>query len=206
MKHPSAFRAAPPHYILFFDPYRFARRTVLARSRHTAPHKRTAEKYGTQPYPIERKPGLLPFTIFYKGFLAERGGTKARYQGSVKVKCCKTGVIGCFMPKTLMQSVISELQKERKRLEDELHRVAAALTAFGNVYMYGSRPTRKTRTISAAGRKRIAAAQRARWAKIKGQKVVSISSRKGMSPAARRRIVAAPKARRAKWRKAQKLS
>ena len=112
------------------------------------------------------------------------------------------------MPETLMQSVISELQKERKRLEDELHRVAAALTAFGNVYMHGSRPTRKKRTISAAGRKRIAAAQRARWAKIKGQKVVSISSRKGrtMPPAARKRIAAAQKARWAKWRKAQKLS
>jgi len=112
------------------------------------------------------------------------------------------------MPKTLMQSVISELQKERKRLEDELHRVAAALTAFGNVYMHGSRTIRKERTISVAGRKRIAAAQRARWAKIKGHKVVSISSRKGrsMSPAARKRIVAAQKARWAKWRKAQKLS
>ena len=112
------------------------------------------------------------------------------------------------MPKTLMQSVISELQKERKRLEDELHRVAAALTAFGNVYLHGSRPTHKKRTISAAGRKRIAAAQRARWAEIKRQKVVSISSRKGrtMSPAARKRIAAAQKARWAKWRKAQKLS
>ena len=106
------------------------------------------------------------------------------------------------MPKTLMQSVISELQKERKRLEDELHRVAAALTAFGNVYMHGSPSTRKKRTISAAGRKRIAAAQRARWAKIKRQKVVSIGSRKGrtMLPAARKRIVAAQKARWAKWR------
>jgi hypothetical protein len=110
------------------------------------------------------------------------------------------------MPKTLMQSVISELQKERKRLEDELHRVAAALTAFGNVYMHGSRPTHKKRTISAAGRKRIAAAQRARWAKIKEQKVVSIRSRKGrtMSPAARKRIVAAQKARWAKWRAQKK--
>ena len=108
------------------------------------------------------------------------------------------------MPTTLMQSVISGLQKERKRLEDELHRVAAALTAFGNVYLRGSQPTRKKRTISAAGRKRIAAAQRARWAKIKGQKVVSISSRKAMSPTARKRIVAAQKARWAKWRKAQK--
>jgi hypothetical protein len=112
------------------------------------------------------------------------------------------------MPKTLMQSVISELEKERKRLEDELHRVAAALTAFGNVYLHGSRPTRKKRTISAAGRERIAVAQRARWAKIKGHKVVSISSGKGrtMSPAARKRIAAAQKARWAKWRKAQKLS
>jgi hypothetical protein len=110
------------------------------------------------------------------------------------------------MPKTLMQSVISELQKERRRLEDELHRVAAALTAFGNVYLHGSRSTRKERTISTAGRKRIAVAQRARWAKIKGQKVVPISSRKGrtMSPAARKRIAAAQKARWAKWRQVQK--
>ena len=75
------------------------------------------------------------------------------------------------MPKTLTQSVISELQKERKRLEDELHRVAAALTAFGNVYVPGSRPTRKKRTISAVGRKRIAAAQKARWAKWRTQKL-----------------------------------
>jgi hypothetical protein len=79
------------------------------------------------------------------------------------------------MPKTLMQSVVSQLQKERTRLEDELHRVTAALTAFGKVYMHGSNPkaavaTRKKRTISAAGRKRIAAAQRARWAKIRAGK------------------------------------
>ena len=79
------------------------------------------------------------------------------------------------MPKTLMQSVVSQLQKERTRLEDELHRVTAALTAFGKVYMHGSNPkaavaSRKKRTISAAGRKRIAAAQRARWAKIRAGK------------------------------------
>jgi hypothetical protein len=114
------------------------------------------------------------------------------------------------MPKTLMQSVISELQRERKRLEDQLHRVTAAVTVFGNVYMHGSQPkaagARKKRTISAAGRKRIAAAQRARWVKIKGQRVVSIRSRKGhtMSPAARKRIVAAQKARWAKWRAQKK--
>jgi len=79
------------------------------------------------------------------------------------------------MPKTLMQSVVSELQKERTRLEDELHRVTAALTAFGKVYMRGRKlkaggATRKKRTISPEGRRRIAAAQRARWAKVRAAK------------------------------------
>jgi hypothetical protein len=78
------------------------------------------------------------------------------------------------MPKTLTQSVVGLLQKERKRLEDELHRVTAALTAFGKVYIHGSKPkaaaTRKRRMISAAGRKRIAAAQKVRWAKVRASK------------------------------------
>jgi len=74
------------------------------------------------------------------------------------------------MPKSLMQSVVNELQKERTRLEDELHRVSAALTAFGKAYLREGKSSRKKRTISAAGRKRIAAAQRARWAKIRAAK------------------------------------
>jgi len=43
----------------------------------------------------------------------------------------------------------------------------------------GTNNNRTRKTISIAGRARIAAAQRARWAKSKGQKVVSISVRKG---------------------------
>jgi len=78
------------------------------------------------------------------------------------------------MAKTLIQSVVKQLQHERARLEDELTRVTAALTTFGKVFMDGdkARPgsIRKKRTISAAGRKRIAAAQRARWAKVKAGK------------------------------------
>jgi hypothetical protein len=69
-----------------------------------------------------------------------------------------------------MQSVVRQLQKERTRLEDELHRVSAALTAFGKVYLHGNKAIGKKRTMSAAGRKRIAAAQRARWAKIRAKK------------------------------------
>jgi hypothetical protein len=80
------------------------------------------------------------------------------------------------MAKTLIQSVVKQLQQERARLEDELHRVTAALTTFGKVYMQGSKhrsaavPVARKRTISAAGRKRIAAAQRARWAKVRAGK------------------------------------
>lgn len=76
------------------------------------------------------------------------------------------------MQKSLVQSLVSQLQRERTRLESELRRVSAALTAFGNVYVHGrkaksSAPVRRRHKISAAGRRRIAAAQRARWAKTK---------------------------------------
>ena|ERR1700674_813511 len=76
------------------------------------------------------------------------------------------------MPKTLIQNVVRQLEHERTRLQTELHRVSAALTAFGRAYMRGAKPGRsggKRRTMSAAGRKRIAAAQRARWAKWKAK-------------------------------------
>ena len=72
-----------------------------------------------------------------------------------------------------MSKVVRQLSKERTRLANELHRVTAALTAFGKVYVVGRKPkvtTLKKRTISAAGRKRIAAAQRARWAKVRAKK------------------------------------
>ena len=78
------------------------------------------------------------------------------------------------MAKTLMQSVVKQLQQERTRLEGELNRVSAALTTFGKVFLQGSKrrrvTTRKKRTISAAGRRRIAAAQRARWARVRAGK------------------------------------
>ena len=77
------------------------------------------------------------------------------------------------MPRTLMQSIVKQLQKERVQLEGELRRVTAALTAFGTVYLQGKGKAggiRRKGTISVAGRKRIAAAQRARWAKVRAAK------------------------------------
>jgi hypothetical protein len=59
------------------------------------------------------------------------------------------------------------------------------------------------RTMSAGARARIAAAQRARWAKVRGvkpAKSAASTGRRKMSPAARAKIAAAAKAR---WAKAK---
>jgi uncharacterized phosphosugar-binding protein len=101
---------------------------------------------------------------------------------------------------TNLTSALTQLEQERKRLSsrlEQLNNAVSALTATNGI---------RRGNISAAGRARIAAAQRARWAKAKGQKVVSIVSRKrrNMSAAAIARIRAAQKARWAKWRKLNK--
>ena len=66
--------------------------------------------------------------------------------------------------------IVKQLRKERDKVEKQLSGLNAALAAFVGTY-YGAKPTRKKRTMSAAGRKKIAAAQRARWARIRGKKV-----------------------------------
>jgi hypothetical protein len=61
--------------------------------------------------------------------------------------------------------------------------------------------------MSPAARARIAAAQRARWAKVKNSKVVSIAAgkkKRTLSASALARILVAQKARWAKWRKQKK--
>ena len=67
-----------------------------------------------------------------------------------------------------VSSIVRQLRKERDRVERQLSGLNAALTAFANVYSNG-RPTRKRRTMSVAGRKKIAAAQRRRWAKVRAK-------------------------------------
>jgi len=92
-------------------------------------------------------------------------------------------------------SVLNQLEQERNRLTSELESLNNALAALN------ANGASRRSGISAAGRQRIAAAQRARWAKVKGRKVVSITAHKRtMSPGARKRIAAAQKARWAKWR------
>jgi hypothetical protein len=95
-------------------------------------------------------------------------------------------------------SVLKQLQQERTRLAFQLESFTNAISALNGTSNNGTRKG----TMSAAGRARIAAAQRARWAKLKGKKIASITVRKRtMSPANRKKVAAAQRARWAKWRK-----
>jgi hypothetical protein len=94
---------------------------------------------------------------------------------------------------TNIGSVVKLLQREHARLTKQVKGVAAALEAFGSAY--GTR--NGTRKISAAGRARIAAAQRARWAKGRNRHGSQITTpkKRTMSAAARKRIAEAQKKR-----------
>jgi len=74
-----------------------------------------------------------------------------------------------------LTQVVRQLKKERERLQGEMERLNAALVALGSLgklpgLSKGSLVTMGRRTMSVAARKRIAAAQRARWAKWKAAK------------------------------------
>jgi hypothetical protein len=102
-----------------------------------------------------------------------------------------------------LTSVLNQLEQERSRLTSQIEILNNAFSALN-----GLARKRTGRTISAAGRARIAAAQRARWAKVKGKKVVAIAAHKGrsMSASARRKIAAAQRLRWAKWKKQRKAA
>jgi hypothetical protein len=92
-----------------------------------------------------------------------------------------------------ISAVVQQLKKELERAKREVERYGAALVALGSSKLGGQR-----RTLSAAARKKISLAQKARWAKQNGQ---DARPRRTMSAAGRRRIAAAQRAR---WAKRQK--
>ena len=106
---------------------------------------------------------------------------------------------------TNLAGAVQLLKKEQGRLTKELHGISAALAAFGKSYGKGS----GTRKLSASARERIAAAQRARWAKVRASsgrtpKLVAMPKRRTMSAAARKKIAAAQRARWAKVKSSKK--
>lgn len=116
------------------------------------------------------------------------------------------------------QNIVAQLRQERARIDQAI----SALEGLGQTAPRRGRPPKATsdsqivrggrRKMSAAARAKIAAAQRVRWAKQKGQagtKQVSApqkkaARRKPMSPAARKKLSAMMKARWAARKKARK--
>jgi hypothetical protein len=95
-----------------------------------------------------------------------------------------------------LSGIVEQLKKERDRVQHQLSELNAALEAFAGVYR-GNAGTKLRRKMSAKGRARIAAAQRARWAKVKGMQKAAPAkrSKRTMSASARRKIAAAQRAR-----------
>jgi hypothetical protein len=93
--------------------------------------------------------------------------------------------------------VVRLLKTERDRLNMQLRGISAALSAFGAAY---GKPKARRSKMSAAGRARIAVAQRLRWSKSKARSgpaeaVSSMPKRRTMSAAGRKGIIAAQKLR-----------
>ena len=103
-------------------------------------------------------------------------------------------------PKQLRQA--ANLKEKIVALEKELNQL------FGSTAKPVASPApKKRRKMSAAGRAKIAAAAKARWAKVKGQKTAAKpvkKARRKMSAVARAKISAAAKARWAKYRAGKK--
>jgi hypothetical protein len=105
-----------------------------------------------------------------------------------------------------LSGIVKQLKKERDRVEQQLSGLNAALAAFAGVYRGTAQPTRKRRKMSVAARKKIAAAQRARWAKVKEKPKGPKPAKRTMSASARRKIAAAQRARWAKVRQQKKAA
>ena len=96
--------------------------------------------------------------------------------------------------------IVRLLKNEHDRLTKQIQGISAALSAFGAVYGKSNGVRGK---LSAAARARIGAAQRARWAKLKGTTVqtksaVAAPKKRTVSASARRKIAAAQRVRWAK--------
>src|SRR6266852_1630519 len=89
---------------------------------------------------------------------------------------------GNFM--TNLSGVVQQLKKARATAQGEVRRLDAALAALGN--LTGRSPGGKRRTLSAAARRKISLAQKARWAK-RSTNTQTARPKQKMSAAGRRK-------------------
>jgi len=94
--------------------------------------------------------------------------------------------------------ILKELRQERSRLDQVIHVIGNLIG--GNRTGIRTNPKRPKRTLSAAARRKISLAQKARWAKTRRAVPTPLRT---MSQAARNKIAAAQRARWAKTRQRQ---
>src|SRR5438093_2549811 len=104
----------------------------------------------------------------------------------------------------IISAAIDGFEAKKVRIDAQIAELRAMLNGRpASTAATAETPNRKRRKMSAAGRARIAAAQKARWAKLKGKRAGSAKTAKPkrkLSAAGRKAIIAATKKRWAKIR------
>jgi hypothetical protein len=113
-----------------------------------------------------------------------------------------------------LSSALQQLRAERKHAQSHVEKLDQAISVIESLNGSGTfgTATQPTRTISAASRRKMAQAQRARWARAKnGSQPIAVAKtadaapvKRIMSAAARRKIAAFQKARWARIKVQQK--
>jgi hypothetical protein len=116
---------------------------------------------------------------------------------------------------TSLDNVLRQLREERDQAQFQVEKLQSAISTIEALETRGNANTtnrsRPKRRMSAAARRRIARAQRARWAKLRGNSKPAAGARtaertaakRTLSPEGRKRIAAAARARWARARAQQ---
>lgn len=110
-----------------------------------------------------------------------------------------------------LKDALQELRQERGRAQAEVEKLDEAISVIESLNSSGvsRKGTRSTRIVSAASRRKMAHAQKARWARHRREsppatKTSLVPVKRTMSASARRKIAAAQRARWAKVKAQQK--
>ena len=110
-----------------------------------------------------------------------------------------------------LKDALQQLRQERSRAQAEVEKLDEAISVIESLNSSGvsRKGTRATRFVSAASRRKMAQAQKARWARQRKEsqpatKTSLASVKRTMSASARRKIAAAQRARWAKVKAQQK--
>jgi hypothetical protein len=111
-----------------------------------------------------------------------------------------------------LTNALQELREERKQMQSQVEKLDKAISVIESLNGSGTvtQANQTTRVISATSRRKMAQAQKARWAKARATQPTAIAKntasapvKRTMSAAARRKIAAFQKARWAKLKAGQ---